>query len=798
MAGMRAHVNHETAIFRRTTNPHFHYYAQMFDTGGNDVLNGVTVQPSPSNVPRRPFRDRGASARRRRSVYRRFGTAIAIAGFAIQTVTLVGAAALPEDTPAGPSSAHTSTSATTSTDSAADPTARAAATPTTTPTPIPKPKPTSPIGRTSAFSFSAPSFSPTNAVRLTGTKAERSSIVVSPAAGGMALCSITASSATDFSCTAAMASGRAIVLSAVETLDDVASAPLSATVDVLGAPTIVGAPDTLTTGLVSGYGYAGSTVSTVLDGGAIGCSAVASDAGFWSCSLTVPSGSYVVRATQSRADLGGGASSSLSGSLSLVVDRDSPGSAAITSPAAGSRVTTAEVTFSGIGEMATLGHHGIADLYVDRMPACQAAIVGGLWSCSVRGMPPGAHSLLVIQRDSAGNYGAPSVPITVFFGAKAGSIPPAPQTAPSSPTSPESPGGPSQPPSAPPQSEAPRTPTPDSSAPTAPPPSGGSDSWGTPTAFGALIPTLASSVSPGSLLVALLLALVFIVLVALPLRLLSGALRGRIQLPSLQFTGRNHSRPRGSSPAVAVGAPINPWLAGAVPLAVAAGLILIAGGVDDQVRDLRLTVAVVLGLAVLNVVGVAISTRVASRGQAVSGRLRFVPLLLLAAVFAALLSRATGIHPPVIAGVLIGVGFTSAVGARARAIVSLVEIGAVTLLATVAWLFHGLFASASGFLAMFVDETLATIALAGFGSVVVLVLPIATLPGHTVFEWSRPAWLATIMVVALFGAVVILGGGEASFPVIGAVLVACAFAALSVAVWGWLRFVDPAPAEARS
>ena len=54
------------------------------------------------------------------------------------------------------------------------------------------------------------------------------------------------------------------------------------------------------------------------------------------------------------------------------------------------------------------------------------------------------------------------------------------------------------------------------------------------------------------------------------------------------------------------------------------------------------------------------------------------------------------------------------------------------------------------------------------------------------------------MVVALFGAVVILGGGEASFPVTGAVLVACAFAALSVAVWGWLRFVDPDPAEARS
>lgn len=152
--------------------------------------------------------------------------------------------------------------------------------------------------------------------------------------------------------------------------------------------------------------------------------------------------------------------------------------------------------------------------------------------------------------------------------------------------------------------------------------------------------------NPGSLLLALLLALVFIVLVALPLRLLSGALRGRIRVPSLQFTGRNHSRPREKSPAAAVAAPVNPWLAGAVPLAAAAGLILMAGGVDDQVRYLRLTAAVVLGLAVLNVVGVAISTRVASRWQAVSGRLQFLPLLLLAALVAALLSRATGIHPP--------------------------------------------------------------------------------------------------------------------------------------------------------
>jgi hypothetical protein len=731
--------------------PHFHYYARTVDTGHQAVLNGVTVQPPLSNVSRRSFRDRGASANRRPSAHRRIGAAVAIAGFAIQAMTLMGAA------------------------------------------PTPAPSPSSSIGPTPNFSFSAPRFSPTNAVRLTGTKDAGGSVVVTAAAGGASLCSIAASSATDFSCFAPLASGPAITLSAVETLDGVTSAALSATVDVLGAPTIDGAPDSLTTGVVSGYGFAGSTVSTVLEDGTIGCSSVAIDGGYWSCSLSVPSGPYVVRVTQSRADLGGGASSSLSGSLSLVVDRDAPPAAIITAPTAGSRVTSSDVTFSGTGEVAALGPGGVADLYLDNVPACQASITGGSWSCAVRGITPGKHSLLVIQRDSAGNFSVPSVPITVFFGVKPGSSVPVPPVPPSNPAPPGSPG---HAPSIPPPSGVPSTPSPDHSAPTAPGPGGSGNNWGTPTAFGALIPTLASSVTADNLFLAPLLTLAFIVLVALPLRLLAGALRGRIRMPSPQFTGRNRSRASRSSPVMDASTPLNPWLAGAVPLAAAAALILIAGGVDDQVRYLRLTAAVLLGLAVLNVVGVAVATRAGFRWQAVSGRLRFVPLLLLAALLAALLSRGTGIHPPVIAGVLIGVGFTSTVGARARAIVSLVEIGAVTVLAVAAWLLHGLLGAAEGFWALFAAESLATIALAGLGSVVVLVVPIATLPGRAVFEWSRPAWLATITVVVLFASVVILGGGVASFPMIGAILFAGAFAALSVAVWGWLRFVDPPSAQA--
>ena len=213
-------------------------------------------------------------------------------GFAIQSVVLMGAAAISTGTPAATASQRTPSPESTS--------------------PIPSPEPSTAVVPGPNFSFRAPAFSPTNAVRVTGTKDAGSSVVITPGSpGGAAFCTIAASDDTDFGGTAAVASGPVITPTAVETRGGVASAPLSATIDVLGTPTIDGVPDSLTTGLVSGYGYgyAGSTVTTVLDSGAIGCSSVATDAGYWSCALSAPSGPYVVRANQSCADLGAGAAS---------------------------------------------------------------------------------------------------------------------------------------------------------------------------------------------------------------------------------------------------------------------------------------------------------------------------------------------------------------------------------------------------------------------------------------------------------------------------------------------------------
>ena len=698
------------------------------------------MQPSPTNVLRAAFRDRGAGG------VERFLTLAGVLAFAGIALVVTGASAVPSPSPT-PGAA----------------------------------------GSSPTFTIQAPGFSPTNTVGITGTKDAGAGVNVLPLdPGGQPGCSIPQDSTTSWACTIALPNGRAIGITAQQTQVGGTTAQATTTLDVLGPPTLDGSPDFLTSGLVSGLGFPGAAVTTIVSGAPSGgCGSVVTGNGYWSCALNVGSGHWVVAARQSSADIGGGAASSPSDSLGVIVDKDAPASPAITSPRSGGRVTARRVTFRGTGETA-----GTVDVYLDNTPVCTAHVTGADWACTARAPSSGRRAIVAIQRDPAGNYSRPSAAISLFFGpaASAGATPP-PVASPS-PTNTESPS---------PSTQAPEP------GPTAAPPSadgGGSSTWGTPTGFGSTLPTLAESITRGNWLLAPLFALAFILLIALPLRMLATVLRGRIRRPDIHVTGRNRYdivEPDGPKPAspwigrgwVGSGWRGSPWIAGAIPLSIAAAIIVFSGGVNDEVRFLRLAVAVCLGLGILNVAGVAIPARLAGRRQGITGRLRTLPILMLAATVAALLSRITGNEPPVVAGILIGVGFARGLPAKPRAIVNLVEVGSVTVLAIAAWLANGALGPVDGFWLSTVHETLATIALAGLGSAAILVLPVATLPGRVILEWSPPIWLATGAIVGTIAAAVILGGPGADFPVVGSLAVAGAFAALSLAVWSWLRFVEP-------
>jgi len=637
------------------------------------------------------------------------------------------------------------------------------------PSPEAAPSP-SPSQAPPSVSISASPFSPTNAVTITGTKDVDASVVVT--AGSNQLCSVAADEKDTWSCVASIASGADIVLTATATVAGGTATAQSDPVDVLGAPTLNNAG--ATPGIVSGLGYAGSTVTVTVSGNAAGgCTSPVTPDGYWSCSLAVPSGAWSVTATQRNAALGGGASSSVSGSLSVTIDKDAPAAPVVTSPRAGALITTPTVTYRGTGE-----DGGSIDVYVANIPVCSTTVSGTEWRCTARSPAKGSYAVLAVLRDRAGNYASPSGEVRVSF---------APAVSPS--PSPSAPASPSP-------STVPAPPAPSPSSPTWPalpndPWSGGTTDagrpptdWQTPTAFGADIPTPVLSISRGTWPIALLAALAFLVLVAMPVRLLATTLHGRRLPRAPRFTGRN----RRGEPEAEPSPPVAPWVGIAVSLAAATALIVLSRPVSDEVRYLRLTIAVALGLVILNAAVVA-AGRIAAPRLGVTGRPRLVVVMLLAALLTAVLSRLTGIEPPVVAGVVLGMSFAGRIPARPRGGVRLAELAVVLVLALVAWTLVSPLAAASGFWAEFGRELCTTVALAGLGSALVMVLPIANLPGRVILEWSLPIWVGTAVVVATIAAAVFVGAG-AGFPVLASLAVAAGFSALSLGLWAWLRFSE--------
>ncbi|MBK4347257.1 hypothetical protein [Lacisediminihabitans changchengi] len=691
------------------------------------------VQQSLSNVRRRSFRERGASGLGRFLI---LAAAIALAPALI--------AAAPSPSP----------------DEGA------------TPSPSPTAGPL-------AVTISAPAFSPTNAVAVSGQKDADSSIRVinggvinGGATSGGTLCSIPRNGDVTWNCIVSLASGADIVLTAIEDLDGSTGSAQSDPIDVLGAPTIDGNGG-LSPGLVTGLGFAGSTVTVAVGGDPTGgCTSPVTATGYWSCSLAVPSGTWAVTATQTNPALGGGASSSVSGSVNVTIDKNAPAAPVVTSPRTGTVVTAPTVTFRGTGE-----DGGRIDVYLSNVPICSTTVSGTEWSCTTRSSATGTYAVLAVQRDQAGNYAAPSGEVRVSFA-------PAP-TASAAPT-----------PSAPGQTTAPADPAPSPSSPAAPslpndPRSGGSTDagasppdWQAPTAFGADIPTVAVSISRGTWALALLAALAFLVLIALPMRLLATTLHGRRLPRSPRVLGRNRrgeSVPEPSAPAA-------PWIGIVASLAAATALIVLSTRVSDEVRYLRLTIAVAVGLVILNA-AVMVVGRVVGARFGVSGRPRLLIVMLVGALLTAVLSRVTGVDPPVVAGALLGMAFVGRMPARPRGAVRLAEVASVVVLGVIAWVLVGPLAAASGFWAEFGRELCTTVALAGIGSALIMVLPIANLPGRVILEWSPSIWIATAAVVATIAGTVFVGTGV-GFPVLASLAVAAGFSALSLGLWAWLRFSE--------
>ncbi len=637
-----------------------------------------------------------------------------------------------------------------------------------------------------------------NALHLSGTTAGAGQVEV--VASGTPTCQATVSAGT-WSCDLLVPNGSVTVTATETSPAETPSAPpsgpptgstsatpdtvatpsalthtVSITLHVLGAPTISGGDPILTTGQIGGTAYPTAGIAlqyTPTAGGAtvmVACPSAQTD-GTWSCALTAAPGDYRVTATQY--DPGTPSDRSpLSTPAHVVIDQTPPSSPTITSPRDGATTSAPPVTIAGTG---TAGD-GIR-VYSDGTQLCAAPVTGSSWSCAAYNITPGTHVLQAIQLDAAGNYSLPSARVTVTV---PGVV--APPTTPPGGAPPPASGGTSSPATTPaPRSATPSAAPPIPAAPPAVPPA--ADGAGIPSALGGTLPTVASTLVDYSWWLGLALALVFIVLVALPLRLASGALGGRLSLPRPRLLGRN-SRRRDPEPT-----PRERTIALSASLAVAAFLGVMAIGPDaDVTAALQLFVSLAAGLVILTG-GMLLVGRTVARSLDTEVAIRLVPGFLLIAAVSAVLSRSLDLHPPLLFGLVATLVVAEEASQTLRARLQFVQVATLVALSATSWLGHEVITRAGGFWSAALGETLAAICVSGLSAAVLLLLPVGGLPGRAILAWSVPVWVgATLITVTVAGAVLFSGIGASAWLTVAAGCIAAA----CLATWIWIRWVEPA------
>ena len=671
-----------------------------------------------------------------------------------------------------------------------------------TPTPDPTTPPTAPTVRPVDDSSSG-------AVLVQGdaTPGARVKVALTGNSAYQVLCpSVTAGPSGAWSCSATVPSGAD--WAAVATDLDHLGQSTSASFSVLTAPTV--GSGLLVGAKLGGTAFPGATV-TVTSGSGATATATASGDGSWVAALpaaTFPSGRHEVRAVQSSAAVPAVPVSDSSRSSSVTVDRDAPAAPVVTSPTAGQRIASLPLAVAGTGEAGAL-----ATVYVDSTPVCQATVSGGgSWSCSAAGseLADGDRLVQAALVDPAGNFGPPSAAVRVTMGAAAAAAPATPGPTPR-------PGATATPsPGAVPPSASPSGPADDDGSSTAPPPSrpdGGAGAapgtgpgpqggtWATATTFGADLPTLAQTLGGPVWPLGAAVALLFLVLVAGPSRLAAAAARGRLRPRAARLTGRNRSS---ELPTSFNRGTIDPRVAAGLALGAGAVAIAVAAGVDGQVQYARLLGGIVLGLVVLNGLVVVLPGMVVARRLGLALSVRMSPGLLLAAAVACGATRLFALDPPLVLGVLLvgtlGVvrpggghaverGHTPA--SRDHGIAAAVQLAATVVVATAAWVLHGL-VDAAGVGPQLGREALATVCLAGLGSLVLQLLPLGNMPGRHVWAWSRAVYAVLAVAGVSVAAAVFVGAPSSSFPLPALLLTSLVAALLAVAAWLWTTYVEPA------
>jgi hypothetical protein len=657
----------------------------------------------------------------------------------------------------------------------------------TTPAPAVRPTIQTPV---------AGSFIGSGRATISGTKAPDDHVqLFASGTGDEPICIIDADGSARWSCPdQPLPNGEDIALRVVVTGD--ASLSAETTVSVLGPPAIdADSGSILSNGLLHGTAYPGARVTARVSGPhaqTAGCTFTADSSGRWACILSADlgDGRYAVSASQVGPAPFGSEESDASASVPMLLDRQSPAAPNLTTPRAGAHFAAgARLNFAGTGEdgARVTVWAGVA---TGSQQICSSAVTDGAWSCMATAGPPGHYVVSALQQDAAGNTGPASATISLVFDAASGS----PRSeAPPDTAQPNAPVDPDQTP------PTPGTPSPYQAGPPAAGPSGPSGGGIPPTPlattpFTSAIHSVSDVGALTNWLRAALLAIIAMVLLAIPARMLAGTVAvARAGTPGrgLRLFGRNRaSAEYDEAPDLARPAP---WLLTGCGLIVAAVLVALSGPVESQSAYFRLIPAIVLALGLVGTVAVGVPLLTCRRHPDVTTRFGFAPYALALVAGATVVSRLLELQPALLYGVIVTVSVTGG-SAIARGKVAAVQVGALAALASVGWIAVGLLPVATTTVTAFVSEFANAVVLLAIGSAGVLLLPLGSLPGRAILQWSRGMWLGiTVAVDTVLFAILVPtqrlhahGAGAVTFAVC-----ILGFATVSVSVWLWQRYVAP-------
>lgn len=268
------------------------------------------------------------------------------------------------------------------------------------------------------------------------------------------------------------------------------------------------------------------------------------------------------------------------------------------------------------------------------------------------------------------------------------------------------------------------------------------------SSFGSSLPTIGSMPIRADRAAAnSLIAVAAAFLLILPAELFNATLRENYDRVLAPFAAiRKASR----KVAAAVAAP-RPVTVAAFAVAAAVASSALDPGFGAGLGSLRMVLAQTLALSVTVFVACGVSLALARR-FGVPGSIHLRPAGLLVCFAVVVISRAVGVAPGFLYGLVVGVQFHAAIDLGRLGRIALTQSAFLVAVAVTSWtalgIVHGLAPPPeTGFFAGLSAEVLTALTVGPLTALVITLVPLTYLRGEMLITWSRRAWVATYAVV---------------------------------------------------